>query len=91
MTPQQHGHFTETNPQATKKRISPRKRGSKKVLVLFWDLVKVTATMKRLYTLIVLLGLVIGVVTGCNDSGSKPADGTTNPPAATPGTNAPAK
>ena len=72
----------------------PRKRRKNKakfLLVLFLDSVKVTPTMKRLFTLIVLLGLVIGTVTGCNDSGSKPADGTTNPPAATPGTNAPAK
>jgi len=65
----------------------------KKVLVLFWDLVKVTATMKRLSTLIVLLGLTIGaLLTGCSqssDTGTTTTD--TNAPAAPPSTNAPAK
>jgi hypothetical protein len=57
------------------------------VLVLFRLLVKVRFTMKRIYTLIVLLGIVMGaVLTGCNSGSdtSKPAD-TNAPPAA--GTN----
>jgi len=72
----------------------PRKRRKNKakfLLVLFLDSVKVTPTMKRLYTLIVLLGLVIGTVTGCNDSGTKPDTSTTNAPPAGSTTNAPAK
>jgi hypothetical protein len=61
----------------------------KKVLVLLADLVKVTPTMKRIYTLIVLLGLVMGaVLTGCNQgpTENKPEAGTnapTPPPAST--------
>jgi hypothetical protein len=54
------------------------------VLVLFRLLVKVRFTMKRIYTLIVLLGIVMGaVLTGCNQASdtSKPAD-TNAPPAA---------
>ena len=66
---------------------------TKIVLVRFWLLDKPTPTMKRFYTLIVLLGLAMGVLTGCN----KPEGGTTttetNAPAVTPApsTNAPAK
>jgi hypothetical protein len=33
-------------------------------------MVKVMATMKRLLTLIALLGLTVGVFAGCNQSGS---------------------
>jgi hypothetical protein len=54
------------------------------VLVLFRLLVKVRFTMKRIYTLIVLLGIVMGaVLTGCNQGtdASKPVD-TNAPPAA---------
>jgi hypothetical protein len=54
------------------------------VLVLFGLLVKVRFTMKRIYTLIVLLGIVMGaVLTGCNEGSqtSTPAD-TNAPPAA---------
>jgi hypothetical protein len=53
------------------------------LLVLGYNLVKVKATMKRLLTLIALLGLA-GVFTGCNQSGtdaSKSPD-TNTPPAA---------
>ena len=45
----------------------------KNVLVCFWDLVKGTDTMKRIYTLIVLMGLVMGaLVTGCNKEETAP-------------------
>ena len=54
------------------------------VLVLLALLVKVYLTMKRIFALIVLLGIVMSaVLTGCNNGGdttSKPAD--TNAPAA---------
>jgi hypothetical protein len=56
--------------------------GSKILLVLLKVLVKVTPTMKRIYTLIVLLGLAMGtLLTGCNkesDTSTPPAS--TNPP-----------
>jgi hypothetical protein len=59
--------------------------GQKIFLVLVRVFVKATVTMKRTYTLIVLLGLVVcGLLTGCNDS-SKPDAG-----AMAPSTNAPA-
>ena len=69
----------------------PRKGGKNKakfLLVLFSEFVKVTPTMKRLFTLIVLLGLVIGAVTGCEnkDSSTPPAGGTNATPPA-PSTN----
>jgi hypothetical protein len=54
------------------------------VLVLLALLVKVCPTMKRIFALIVLLGIVMSaVLTGCNNEGDKtsaPAD--TNAPAA---------
>jgi hypothetical protein len=65
----------------------------KKVLVLPADLVKVMATMKRLFTLIVLLGIVMSAaLTGCEQ---KPADQPVVPdtnaaPAAPPAPAAPA-
>jgi hypothetical protein len=68
-------------------RARPPLAFAKIVLVLFGLLVKVRFTMKRIYTLIVLLGIVMGaVLTGCNSGSdtSKPAD-TNAPPAA--GTN----
>ena len=57
---------------------------AKIVLVLLALLVKVTATMKRIFTLIVLLGVVMGsVLTGCNQGSEAPkADGTNAAPAA---------
>ncbi len=61
------------------------------MLVLFGILVKVTHTMKRLYTLLALLGLVVGMVTGCNPTSTETPGTTTNAPAAppsAPGTNA---
>ena len=57
---------------------------NKIVLVLLALLVKATPTMKRIYTLIVLLGIVMSaVLTGCNQGSetSTPAD-TNAPPAA---------
>ena len=67
----------------------------KNVLVCFWDLVKGTDTMKRIYTLIVLMGLVMGaLVTGCNKEETAPPASTnaqpaapTPPPATPPSTN----
>jgi hypothetical protein len=53
-------------------------------LVLFLVLVKVTITMKRLFTLIVLLGFV-GLLAGCNESTST-APASTNAPPAMPST-----
>ncbi len=52
----------------------------KNVLVLSDDLIKVTATMKRTLSLIVLLGLLAGaVLTGCNnESNTDGAGGSTN-------------
>ncbi len=50
-------------------------------LVLFGNVVKLTRNMKRLFTLIVLLGF-LGVVAGCNQNGSTTTE--------TPSTNAPA-
>ena len=58
-------------------------RAQKNVLVCFWDLVKGTDTMKRIYTLIVLMGLVMGaLVTGCNKEESSGGGTSTNAPAA---------
>jgi hypothetical protein len=71
--------------------VSLSKTDSNILLVLFADFVKATPTMKRLLTLVVLLGL-LGVFAGCNpsDSGTKAPDTGTNAPAApaAPGTNA---
>jgi hypothetical protein len=56
------------------------------VLVLFGLLVKARSTMKRIFTLIVLLGIVMGaVLTGCNQGSEtpKPADTNAPPPAST--------
>ena len=54
-------------------------------LVLFGVLVKVTPIMKRIYTLVVLLGLAMGMMmlTGCNkdETGSTPPS--TNAPSTT--------
>ncbi len=63
------------------------------LLVLFAVLVNVTPIMKRLFTLIVLLGLTVGVLSGCNQGETpKPADTNAAPAAPTapaaPGTNA---
>jgi hypothetical protein len=67
----------------------PCKNKAKFLLVLFSEFVKVTPTMKRLFTLIILLGLVIGAVTGCEkqDTSAPPAGGGTNAPATPPSTN----
>ena len=58
------------------------KTGLKIVLVLLALLVNLTTTMKRIFALIVLLGIVMSaVLTGCNqssDSTTKPMD--TNAP-----------
>jgi len=68
------------------------KKGSKTpakiFLVLYWQLVKVTPNMKRISTLIVLLGLVFGtLLTGCSkDADQSSAPASTNAPAA-PSTN----
>jgi hypothetical protein len=47
-------------------------------------MVKVKRTMKRLFTLIALLGLTVGVFAGCNQggSGSTTSTDTNTPPAA---------
>jgi len=48
-------------------------------LVLFGILVKVTPTMKRLYTLIVLIGLAMGMLlTGCEKSSDQSSAPATN-------------
>ena len=54
-------------------------------LVLFGILVKVTPTMKRLYTFIVLIGLAMGMLlTGCEKSQDQSSAPATNaPPAGT--------
>jgi hypothetical protein len=54
------------------------------VLVLLALLVNVTATMKRIFALIVLLGVVMSaVLTGCGNGDTTPkTDSTTNAPAA---------
>jgi hypothetical protein len=65
-----------------------RENKAKFLLVLFSEFVKVTPTMKRLFTLIVLLGLVIGAVTGCEKQDSGTGGGaSTNAPATPPSTN----
>ena len=47
-------------------------------------MVKVMATMKRLLTLIALLGLTVGMFTGCSPSGGDSTHSTdTNAPAST--------
>ena len=65
--------------------------GSKIVLALSALLVKVIIAMKRTFTLIVLLGIVMGaVLTGCNQGSQTPKAPDTNAiPAAPsmPGTN----
>ena len=65
-----------------------RENKAKFLLVLFSEFVKVTPTMNRLFTLIVLLGLVIGAVAGCekqDSGGDKSAP--TNAVPSTPSTN----
>ena len=58
--------------QGRRDHLPPPPEGLKKVLVLMSLLVKTTLVMKRLFTLIVLLGIVMGaVLTGCEQ---KPAD-----------------
>jgi len=53
------------------------------VLVLSAILVKVRPTMKRIYTLIVLLGIVISaVLTGCEQKPTETTPPDTNAPAA---------
>ena len=55
------------------------------MLVLLGLLVKVSFTMKRIYTLIVLLGIVMGtVLTGCNESTQTPPPTDTNAAPAAP-------
>jgi hypothetical protein len=57
------------------------------LLVLFPPLVKLTPTMKRLFTLIVLLGM-LGVFAGCSNSDSGTGGGgATNAAPAAPSTN----
>ena len=52
------------------------------LLVLFPVLVKVTPTMKRTYTLIVLFAVVLGaLLTGCGGSGDQTSPPATNAPA----------
>ena len=48
---------------------------------------KVKPTMKRLITLIALLGLAVGVFAGCNQSGSDNTAANTNNPAPPASTN----
>jgi len=68
--------------------VKTPRNNAKNVLVCFWDLVKGTDTMKRIYTLIVLMGLVMGaLVTGCNKEES--SGGGTTPTNATPSTPTP--
>jgi hypothetical protein len=57
------------------------------LLVLQGILVKVKPTMKRLITLIALLGLAVGLFAGCNQSGGDTKSADTNAPAAPAGTN----
>jgi hypothetical protein len=47
-------------------------------------MVKVIATMKRLFTLMALLGLAVGIFTGCNQSGGDTKSTDTNAPATPP-------
>jgi hypothetical protein len=55
------------------------------VLVLLGLLVKVSFTMKRIYILIVLLGIVMStVLTGCNESSQTTAPTDTNAAPAAP-------
>jgi len=55
------------------------------VLVLLALLVKLRFTMKRIYTLIVLLGIVMGaVLTGCNQGSEAPKPADTNAAPAAP-------
>jgi len=61
-------------------------RWGKFLLVLCSKLVKVIGTMKRLLTLIALLGLV-GVFAGCNESGTSTSSTDTNAPPAAASTN----
>ncbi|SPE54599.1 hypothetical protein SBV1_190074 [Verrucomicrobia bacterium] len=56
-------------------------------LVVGAVLVNITPTMKRIFTLIVLLGLVVGaLVTGCNSGSDTSTPANTNAPS-TPSTN----
>ena len=71
-------------PKVVDHPIKRRETWLKILLVHFWDLVKVTATMKRLYTLIVLFGLVLGgLVTGCNQENKDTGTSSTNMPPST--------
>ena len=64
--------------------LAPPMAFDKIVLVLFGLLVKARPTMKRIFTLIVLLGIVMGaVLTGCNQGAETPAPADTNAPTAT--------
>jgi hypothetical protein len=66
----------------------PAGEWGKFLLVLIGNLVKVKATMKRLLTLIALLGLAVGVFAGCNQSGTTTGTSTdTNAPPAAASTN----
>jgi hypothetical protein len=57
-----------------------RTKTSLKIVLVLWGLlVKVSLTMKRIFTLIVLLGVVMGaVLTGCDKGTSPPATPDTN-------------
>ena len=80
--------FTGQTRMDAKKAVFPRKNLVKKILVLFPDSVKVTATMKRLHTLIVLLALTVGaLVTGCNKESDTSTPAATNAPTTPPSTN----
>ena len=64
---------------------TPRAGAGKKGLVLLGIMDNVTHTMKRTFTLIVLVGLVAGaVLTGCNQGGNEPAKPDTNAAPAAP-------
>ncbi len=65
------------------------KKGQKISLVLWSEFEDFKFTMKRLYTVVILLSFVMGIlVTGCSqEPSSTPAAPSTNPPAATGTTN----
>jgi hypothetical protein len=65
-----------------------RFRHRKTLLALLVLLVKVRITMKRIFTLIVLLGIVAGaVLTGCDKGDNAPKPSDTNAAPAAPSTN----
>jgi hypothetical protein len=78
-----HASGKQSRKAVAPKAVAAPPAFDKIVLVLSRLMVKARVTMKRIYTLIVLLGIVMGaVLTGCNQGSETPKPADTNAPTA---------